>query len=193
MDGKTPRILETAEGTRITSSIVAFAKDGEVLVGQQRDNAIYAIKHLIGRRHDDPAIQHIINKCRAVKADNGDAWMKYAAQRQLGTEIKHTVITVPAYFNDAQRQATKDAARICSLDVLNTIDGPTAVALAFGLNKAEERTVAVYHLGGSTFNISILKIQNGIIKVLSTNGDTALCGENFDAQFSRVYCEQVQE
>lgn len=212
MEGKTPRVIENAEGARTTPSVVAFTKEGELVVGQPAkrqaivnpENTIYAVKRLIGRRYDDPAVQHDIKTVpyKIVKADNGDAWveargkkyspsqisaftlgkMKDTAEGYLGKKIKHAVITVPAYFNDAQRQATKDAGRIAGLNVLSLMDEPAAAALAFGLDKAEDRTVAVYDLGGSTFNFSILKIQNGVIQVKSTHGDTALGGKNFDAQ-----------
>ncbi|KAF9984144.1 Stress-70 protein, mitochondrial [Modicella reniformis] len=211
MEGKTPRVIENAEGARTTPSVVAFTKEGELVVGQPAkrqaivnpENTIYAVKRLIGRRHDDPAVQHDIKTVsyKIVKAENGDAWveargkiyspsqisafilgkMKDTAEGYLSKKIKHAVITVPAYFNDAQRQATKDAGTIAGLDVLRVINEPTAAALAFGFDKTTDKTVAVYDLGGGTFDISILEIQNGVFEVKSTNGDTALGGEDFDA------------
>ncbi|KAG0320745.1 Stress-70 protein, mitochondrial [Dissophora globulifera] len=211
MEGKTPRVIENAEGARTTPSVVAFTKEGELVVGQAAkrqavvnpENTIYAVKRLIGRRFEDSAVQHDIKTVsyKIVKADNGDAWvesrgkkyspsqisafilgkMKDTADGYLGKKVKHAVITVPAYFNDAQRQATKDAGQISGLDVLRVINEPTAAALAFGLDKTADKTVAVYDLGGGTFDISILEIQNGVFEVKSTNGDTALGGEDFDA------------
>ncbi|KAF8931431.1 Stress-70 protein, mitochondrial [Dissophora ornata] len=211
MEGKTPRVIENSEGARTTPSVVAFTKEGELVVGQAAkrqavvnpENTIYAVKRLIGRRFEDSAVQHDIKTVsyRIVKADNGDAWveargkkyspsqisafilgkMKDTADGYLGKKVKHAVITVPAYFNDAQRQATKDAGMISGLDVLRVINEPTAAALAFGLDKTADKTVAVYDLGGGTFDISILEIQNGVFEVKSTNGDTALGGEDFDA------------
>ncbi|KAF9116268.1 Stress-70 protein, mitochondrial [Mortierella sp. AM989] len=211
MEGKTPRVIENSEGARTTPSVVAFTKEGEMVVGQAAkrqavvnpENTIYAAKRLIGRKFDDPAVQHDIKTVsyKIVKADNGDAWveargkryspsqisafilgkMKDTADGYLGRKVKHAVITVPAYFNDAQRQATKDAGMIAGLDVLRVINEPTAAALAFGLDKTADKTVAVYDLGGGTFDISILEIQNGVFEVKSTNGDTALGGEDFDA------------
>ncbi|CAO3564375.1 unnamed protein product [Mortierella alpina] len=211
MEGKVPRVIENAEGARTTPSVVAFTKEGEMVVGQAAkrqavvnpENTIYAAKRLIGRKFDDPAVQHDIKTVsyKIVKADNGDAWveargkryspaqisafilgkMKDTADGYLGRKTKHAVITVPAYFNDAQRQATKDAGTIAGMDVLRVINEPTAAALAFGLDKTADKTVAVYDLGGGTFDISILEIQNGVFEVKSTNGDTALGGEDFDA------------
>ncbi|KAG0359967.1 hsp7-like protein [Gamsiella multidivaricata] len=211
MEGRTPRVIENAEGARTTPSVVAFTKEGELVVGQAAkrqavvnpENTIYAVKRLIGRKFEDAAVQHDIKTVsyKIVKADNGDAWveargkkyspsqisafilgkMKDTADGYLGKKVRHAVITVPAYFNDAQRQATKDAGTIAGLDVLRVINEPTAAALAFGLDKTADKTVAVYDLGGGTFDISILEIQNGVFEVKSTNGDTALGGEDFDA------------
>jgi molecular chaperone DnaK len=210
MEGKTAKVIENAEGTRTTPSIVAFLADGERLVGQPAkrqavtnpENTLYAIKRLIGRTFDDPTTQ----KDRAMvpykieRADNGDAWvevsgkkyspsqisafilqkMKDSAERYLGEAVSQAVITVPAYFNDAQRQATKDAGRIAGLEVLRIINEPTAAALAYGLDKQEGKTIAVYDLGGGTFDVSILEIGDGVFEVKSTNGDTFLGGEDFD-------------
>ena len=198
MEGKTAKVIENAEGTRTTPSIVAFLADGERLVGQPAkrqavtnpENTLYAIKRLIGRTFDDPTTQ----KDRAMvpykieRADNGDAWvevsgkkyspsqisafilqkMKDSAERYLGEAVSQAVITVPAYFNDAQRQATKDAGRIAGLEVLRIINEPTAAALAYGLDKQEGKTIAVYDLGGGTFDVSILEIDDGVIEVLAT-------------------------
>ncbi|KAF9976617.1 Stress-70 protein, mitochondrial [Actinomortierella ambigua] len=211
MEGKVPKVIENSEGARTTPSVVAFTKDDEMVVGQPAkrqavvnpENTIYATKRLIGRKFSDPAVQHDVQTVpyKIIKADNGDAWveargkryspsqisafvlgkMKDTAEGYLGKKIKHAVITVPAYFNDSQRQATKDAGTIAGLDVLRVINEPTAAALAFGLEKTADKTVAVYDLGGGTFDISILEIQNGVFEVKSTNGDTALGGEDFDA------------
>ncbi|KAF9915001.1 Stress-70 protein, mitochondrial [Lobosporangium transversale] len=223
MEGKNPRVIENAEGARTTPSVVAFTKDNEMVVGQPAkrqavvnpENTIYAVKRLIGRRYDDQAVQHDIKTVpyKIVKADNGDAWveargkkyspsqisafilgkMKDTADGYLGKKVKHAVITVPAYFNDAQRQATKDAGTIAGLDVLRVINEPTAAALAFGLDKTADKTVAVYDLGGGTFDISILEIQNGVFEVKSTNGDTALGGEDFDATLVKYVTNEFKK
>ncbi|CAO3674519.1 hypothetical protein G6F70_000101 [Rhizopus microsporus] len=215
MEGKNPRVIENAEGARTTPSIVAFTKDGELLVGQaakrqavvNSQNTVYATKRLIGRQFKDPAVQADIPAVsyKIVAHTNGDAWveangqkyspsqigafvlgkMKETAEGYLGKKVKHAVITVPAYFNDAQRQATKDAGKIAGLDVLRVINEPTAAALAYGLDKSGDSTIAVYDLGGGTFDISILEIQNGVFEVKSTNGDTALGGEDFDSHLVR--------
>ncbi|CAO3637484.1 unnamed protein product [Cunninghamella blakesleeana] len=211
MEGKNPRVIENAEGARTTPSVVAFAKDGELLVGQAAkrqavvnpENTIYATKRLIGRTFKDPTVQSDIGAVsyKIVPHSNGDAWveaqgkkyspsqmgafvlgkMKETAEGFLGKKVKNAVITVPAYFNDAQRQATKDAGKIAGLDVMRVINEPTAAALAYGLDKAGDKTIAVYDLGGGTFDISILEIQSGVFEVKSTNGDTALGGEDFDS------------
>ncbi|KAG0374633.1 Stress-70 protein, mitochondrial [Mortierella sp. AD032] len=223
MEGKIPRVIENAEGARTTPSVVAFTKEGEMVVGQAAkrqavvnpENTIYATKRLIGRKFSDPAVQHDIKTVsyKIVKADNGDAWveargkryspsqisafvlgkMKDTADGYLGKKVKHAVITVPAYFNDAQRQATKDAGTIAGLDVLRVINEPTAAALAFGLDKTKDKTVAVYDLGGGTFDISILEIQNGVFEVKSTNGDTALGGEDFDALLVKFVMDEFKK
>ena len=223
MEGKVPRVIENAEGARTTPSVVAFTKEGEMVVGQAAkrqaivnpENTIYATKRLIGRKFSDPAVQHDIKTVpyKIIKADNGDAWveargkkyspsqisafvlgkMKDTADGYLGKKVKHAVITVPAYFNDAQRQATKDAGTIAGLDVLRVINEPTAAALAFGLDKTKDKTVAVYDLGGGTFDISILEIQNGVFEVKSTNGDTALGGEDFDALLVKYVMDEFKK
>ncbi|ESO00354.1 hypothetical protein HELRODRAFT_185768 [Helobdella robusta] len=210
MEGKTPKVLENSEGARTTPSVVAFTNDGERLVGQparrqavtNSKNTLYATKRLIGRRYDDPEIQKDMKNLsyKIVKASNGDAWleaqgkvyspsqigafvltkMKETAENYLGVTVKNAVITVPAYFNDSQRQATKDAGQIAGLNVLRVINEPTAAALAYGMDKAEDKLIAVYDLGGGTFDISILEIQKGVFEVKSTNGDTLLGGEDFD-------------
>jgi len=209
MDGSQPRIIENAEGARTTPSIVAFTEN-ERLVGQaakrqavtNATNTVFAVKRLIGRRHDDPVIVKDQKNMpyKIVNGGNGDAWvevrgekyspaqvsaiilqkMKETAESYLGETVTQAVITVPAYFNDAQRQATKDAGRIAGLEVLRIINEPTAAALAYGLDKKEARTIAVYDLGGGTFDITILEIDDGLFEVKSTNGDTFLGGEDFD-------------
>lgn len=222
MDGKETRVMENNEGARTTPSIVAFAKNGEKLVGQPAkrqaitnpDNTIFAFKRLIGRRFDDPMVKKAIEHSpfKIVKGDNGDAWveidgkkvspselsamvlqkMKDTAEAYLGTKVTQAVITVPAYFNDAQRQATKDAGKIAGLEVLRLVNEPTAAALAYGLGEDVKghKTVAVYDLGGGTFDISILEIGDGVVEVKATNGDTFLGGEDFD---SRIINWMVQE
>ena len=223
MEGKEPRVLENAEGTRTTPSVVAFTEDGEILVGipakrqavTNPENTIFAIKRLIGRRFDDPIVKKHIELVpyKVVAADNGDAWvevrgkkyspqqisayilekMKETAERALGGEVKQAVITVPAYFNDAQRQATKDAGKIAGLDVQRIINEPTAAALAYGLDKKEEGTIAVYDLGGGTFDISILEIGDGVFEVKSTNGDTFLGGEDFDMRIVDYLADEFKK
>ena len=203
-------MIENAEGARTTPSIVAFTDDGERLVGQPAkrqavtnpENTIFAVKRLIGRRYDDPVTEKDkkLVPYKIVKGDNGDAWveaggkkqspsqisamilqkMKETAEAYLGEKVEKAVITVPAYFNDAQRQATKDAGKIAGLEVLRIINEPTAAALAYGLDKKEGKTIAVYDLGGGTFDISVLEIGDGVFEVKSTNGDTFLGGEDFD-------------
>ncbi len=210
MEGKDVRVIENAEGARTTPSMVAFADNGERLVGQSAKrqavtnptNTLFAVKRLIGRRYDDPVVQKDIGMVpyKIIRADNGDAWveargerfspsqisafvlmkMKETAEAYLGTKVTQAVITVPAYFNDSQRQATKDAGRIAGLEVLRIINEPTAAALAYGLDKKKSGTIAVYDLGGGTFDISILEIGDGVFEVKATNGDTFLGGEDFD-------------
>ncbi|MER8467270.1 molecular chaperone DnaK [Mesorhizobium sp. M1396] len=210
MDGKEPKVIENAEGARTTPSIVAINGDDERLVGQPAkrqavtnpENTIFAVKRLIGRRYDDPVTEKDkkLVPYKIIKGDNGDAWveaggrkqspsqisamilqkMKETAEAYLGEKVEKAVITVPAYFNDAQRQATKDAGKIAGLEVLRIINEPTAAALAYGLDKKEGKTIAVYDLGGGTFDISVLEIGDGVFEVKSTNGDTFLGGEDFD-------------
>jgi molecular chaperone DnaK len=210
MEGKDPKVIENAEGARTTPSMVGLTEENEVLVGQPAkrqavtnpENTIFAIKRLIGRRHEDPTVakDKKLVPYQIVKADNGDAWveargekyapsqisayvlqkMKETAERYLGETVSEAVITVPAYFNDSQRQATKDAGKIAGLDVLRIINEPTAAALAYGLDKQDGVTIAVYDLGGGTFDVSILELGDGVFEVKSTNGDTFLGGEDFD-------------
>ncbi|KAL7291459.1 hypothetical protein TKK_0014727 [Trichogramma kaykai] len=211
MEGKQPKVIENAEGSRTTPSYVAFTKDGERLVGMPAKrqavtnsaNTFYATKRLIGRRFEDAEVKKDMQTVsyKIVKASNGDAWvqgsdgkmyspsqigafvlmkMKETAESYLGTPVKNAVVTVPAYFNDSQRQATKDAGQIAGLNVLRVINEPTAAALAYGMDKTEDKIIAVYDLGGGTFDISILEIQKGVFEVKSTNGDTFLGGEDFD-------------
>src|SRR5919106_429048 len=207
MEGGKPKVIENSEGARTTPSVVAFTKDGERLIGQpvtNPDNTIFAVKRLIGRRFDDPITKKDTELVpyKIVKGSNGDAWveaggkdyspsqisafilqkMKETAEAYLGETVTQAVITVPAYFNDAQRQATKDAGQIAGLEVLRIINEPTAAALAYGLEKQDGKTIAVYDLGGGTFDISILEIGDGVFEVKSTNGDTFLGGEDFDAK-----------
>lgn len=223
MDGKTPRVIENAEGSRTTPSVVAFVKDGERLVGTPAKrqavtnpaNTIGATKRLIGRRFEDKTVQEDMRtqSYKIVKASNGDAWveaqgklyspsqmgafvltkMKDTAAAFLGTPIKDAVITVPAYFNDSQRQATKDAGQISGLNVLRVINEPTAAALAYGLDKTEDKIIAVYDLGGGTFDVSVLEIQRGVFEVKSTNGDTHLGGEDFDNVLVDFLCSEFKK
>ncbi|EDO47723.1 predicted protein [Nematostella vectensis] len=210
MDGKTPKVIENAEGSRTTPSVVAFTPEGERLVGAPArrqaitnpQNTLYATKRYIGRRFDAPEIKKDLKNVsyKIVRASNGDAWfevagkvyspsqvgafvlmkMKETAESYLGTNVNNAVVTVPAYFNDSQRQATKDAGQIAGLNVLRVINEPTAAALAYGMDKTEDKIIAVYDLGGGTFDISILEIQKGVFEVKATNGDTYLGGEDFD-------------
>ena len=223
MDGKTPKVIENSEGGRTTPSIVAFTADGERLVGQPAKRqavtnptrTIFAVKRLIGRRFDDPTVKQDqkLVPYKIVRADNGDAWveadgqkyspsqisafilqkMKETAESYLGEKVEKAVITVPAYFNDAQRQATKDAGKIAGLEVLRIINEPTAAALAYGLEKNEGKTIAVYDLGGGTFDISILEIGDGVFEVKSTNGDTFLGGEDFDMRLVDYLADEFRK
>jgi molecular chaperone DnaK len=223
MEGKTPRVIENAEGMRTTPSIVAFTDDGERLVGQPAkrqavtnpEKTIFAVKRLIGRRYDDPMVEKDkkLVPYKISKASNGDAWveadgkqyspsqisaftlqkMKETAEAHLGQKVEQAVITVPAYFNDAQRQATKDAGKIAGLEVLRIINEPTAAALAYGLDKQKTGTIAVYDLGGGTFDVSILEIGDGVFEVKSTNGDTFLGGEDFDMRLVNYLADEFQK
>jgi len=222
MDGSQPRIIENSEGARTTPSIVAYTET-ERLVGQaakrqavtNASNTIFAVKRLIGRRHDDPVIVKDQKNMpyKITNGGNGDAWvevrgekyspaqvsavilqkMKETAESYLGETVTQAVITVPAYFNDAQRQATKDAGRIAGLEVLRIINEPTAAALAYGLDKKEARTIAVYDLGGGTFDITILEIDDGLFEVKSTNGDTFLGGEDFDMRIVNYLADEFKK
>ncbi|MFZ1044572.1 MAG: molecular chaperone DnaK, partial [Pseudolabrys sp.] len=223
MEGKTPKVIENAEGMRTTPSIVAFTDDGERLVGQPAkrqavtnpEKTIFAVKRLIGRRYDDPMVEKDkkLVPYKITRASNGDAWveadgkayspsqisafilqkMKETAEANLGQKVDQAVITVPAYFNDAQRQATKDAGKIAGLEVLRIINEPTAAALAYGLDKQKTGTIAVYDLGGGTFDISILEIGDGVFEVKSTNGDTFLGGEDFDMRLVNYLADEFQK
>jgi len=223
MDGKTPKVIENSEGGRTTPSIVAFTSDGERLVGQPAKRqavtnptrTVFAVKRLIGRRFDDKTVKadQKLVPYKIVAGDNGDAWvdidgqkyspsqisaftlqkMKETAEAYLGEKVEKAVITVPAYFNDAQRQATKDAGKIAGLDVLRIINEPTAAALSYGLEKSEGKTIAVYDLGGGTFDISILEIGDGVFEVKSTNGDTFLGGEDFDMRLVDYLADEFRK
>jgi molecular chaperone DnaK len=223
MEGATPKVIENAEGARTTPSIVAFTDDGERLVGQPAkrqavtnpEKTIFAVKRLVGRRYDDPMVEKDkkLVPYKISKAGNGDAWveadgksyspsqisafilqkMKETAEAYLGQKVEQAVITVPAYFNDAQRQATKDAGKIAGLEVLRIINEPTAAALAYGLDKQKTGTIAVYDLGGGTFDISILEIGDGVFEVKSTNGDTFLGGEDFDMRLVNYLADEFQK
>lgn len=223
MDGKNAKVIENAEGARTTPSIVAFADNGERLVGQPAkrqavtnpEGTIFAVKRLIGRRFDDKTVEKdkALVPYAIVRGDNGDAWveaggkkyspsqisamilqkMKETAEAYLGEKVEQAVITVPAYFNDAQRQATKDAGKIAGLDVLRIINEPTAAALAYGLEKKEGKTIAVYDLGGGTFDISVLEIGDGVFEVKSTNGDTFLGGEDFDMRLVSYFADEFKK
>ncbi|MCC4296932.1 molecular chaperone DnaK [Aurantimonas coralicida] len=223
MDGKNAKVIENAEGARTTPSMVAFTDDGERLVGQPAkrqavtnpEDTLFAIKRLIGRTFQDPTTQKDKGMVpyKIVNADNGDAWveaagekyspsqisamilqkMKETAEAYLGEKVEKAVITVPAYFNDAQRQATKDAGKIAGLDVLRIINEPTAAALAYGLDKNDGKTIAVYDLGGGTFDVSVLEIGDGVFEVKSTNGDTFLGGEDFDMRLVDYFASEFKK
>jgi molecular chaperone DnaK len=223
MDGANPKVIENAEGARTTPSMVAFSKDGERLVGQPAkrqavtnpEGTLFAVKRLIGRRYDDKVVGKDKNLVpfKIVAAENGDAWveasgqkyspsqvsamilqkMKETAESYLGETITQAVITVPAYFNDSQRQATKDAGKIAGLEVLRIINEPTAAALAYGLDKKAAGTIAVYDLGGGTFDVSVLEIGDGVFEVKSTNGDTFLGGEDFDMRLVDYFADEFKK
>src|SRR5665213_3998986 len=223
MEGKDVRVIENSEGARTTPSMVAFSDSGERLVGQSAkrqavtnpSNTLYAIKRLIGRRYDDPTVAKDKGMVpfEIVKGDNGDAFvqvrgekyapsqisafvlgkMKETAEAHLGEKVTQAVITVPAYFNDAQRQATKDAGKIAGLEVLRIINEPTAAALAYGLDKKSSGTIAVYDLGGGTFDVSVLEIGDGVFEVKSTNGDTFLGGEDFDQRVVNFLSDEFKK
>ncbi|MDG2242493.1 MAG: molecular chaperone DnaK [Rhodospirillaceae bacterium] len=223
MDGSDPRVIENTEGGRTTPSMVAFAESGERLVGQAAkrqavtnpENTLFAIKRLIGRRFADPTVKKDqgLVPYSIIKGENGDAWveankdkyspsqlsafilqkMKETAESYLGESVSEAVITVPAYFNDSQRQATKDAGKIAGLDVLRIINEPTAAALAYGMDKEASGTIAVYDLGGGTFDVSILEIGDGVFEVKSTNGDTFLGGEDFDARIIDYLADEFKK
>src|SRR6202790_2076195 len=223
MEGSTPKVIENAEGMRTTPSIVAFTDEGERLVGQPAkrqavtnpERTIFAVKRLIGRRYDDPMVEKDkkLVPYKISRASNGDAWveiegksyspsqisafilqkMKETAEAYLGAKVEQAVITVPAYFNDAQRQATKDAGKIAGLEVLRIINEPTAAALAYGLDKSKTGTIAVYDLGGGTFDISILENGGGVFEVKATNGDPFLGGEDFDMRLVNYLADEFQK
>ncbi len=223
MDGKTPKVIENAEGVRTTPSVVAFTEDGERLIGQTArrqavtnpEQTFFAIKRLIGRKMDDPMVKKdaAMVPYKIVPGKNGDAWvqgrdkkyspsevsafilqkMKETAESYLGMPVTQAVITVPAYFNDAQRQATKDAGKIAGLEVLRIINEPTAAALAYGFDKEDGKTIAVYDLGGGTFDVSILEIGDGVFEVKSTNGDTFLGGEDFDMRIVDYLADEFKK
>merc|ERR1711965_792423 len=223
MEGSQAKVLENAEGARTTPSVVAFTEENEKLIGQPAkrqavtnpENTIFAVKRLIGRNFEDPTVKKDIAAApfKIVNSEKGDAWieakgekyapsqisafvlqkMKETAEKYLGEEVTQAVITVPAYFNDAQRQATKDAGKIAGLEVLRIINEPTAAALAYGLEKKGSKTIAVYDLGGGTFDISILEIDDGLFEVKSTNGDTFLGGEDFDLRIVNYLSDEFKK
>ena len=223
MDGKDPKVIENAEGSRTTPSIVSFGNEDERLVGQPAkrqgvtnpENTFFAIKRLIGRSFEDPMVKKDADMVpfNIIKSESGDAWVesnanKYSpsqisafilqklkedAERYLGEKVEKAVITVPAYFNDAQRQATKDAGKIAGLEVERIVNEPTAAALAYGLDKKDGKTIAVYDLGGGTFDISVLEIGDGVFEVKSTNGDTFLGGEDFDARLLEYLADEFKK
>ena len=223
MDGKDAKVIENSEGVRTTPSIVGFTDAGERLVGQPAkrqavtnpENTLFAIKRLIGRRYDDPLTEKDKDMVpfKIVSGESGDAWveaagdkyspsqisaftlqkMKETAESYLGEDVTQAVITVPAYFNDSQRQATKDAGKIAGLEVLRIINEPTAAALAYGLEKKESGTIVVYDLGGGTFDVSALEIGDGVFEVKSTNGDTFLGGEDFDVRIVDYLADEFKK
>src|SRR3979490_987935 len=213
MEGRQAKVIENAEGARTTPSMVAFGKDGEAVTNPE--NPTFAIRRLMGRRFDDPIVEKdkALVSYKIVRGDNGDAWveangkkyspsqisafilqkMKETAERHLGEKVEQAVITVPAYFNDAQRQATKDAGKIAGLEVLRIINEPTAAALAYGLDKKKAGKIAVYDLGGGTFDISVLDIGDGVFAVKATNGDTFLGGEDFDKRIIDYLADEFKK
>src|SRR5207244_7102582 len=223
MEGRNAKVIENSEGMRTTPSMVAFTESGERLVGQSAkrqavtnpENTFFAIKRLIGRRFTDPMVTRDMDLVpyKIIPGGNGDAWvesrgkkyapsqisafaltkMKETAEAYLGQPVTQAVITVPAYFNDAQRQATKDAGKIAGLEVLRIINEPTAAALAYGLDKKSSGTIAVYDLGGGTFDVSVLEIGDGVFEVKSTNGDTFLGGEDFDMRLVDYFADEFQK
>jgi len=223
MDGSQAKVLENSEGTRTTPSVVAFGENNEKLVGQSAkrqavtnpENTLFAVKRLIGRNFDDESVKKDVSKVpyKIIKADNNDAWleargekyspsqisafilqkMKETAEKYLGQAVTKAVITVPAYFNDSQRQATKDAGKIAGLEVLRIINEPTAASLAYGLDKKGGKKIAVYDLGGGTFDVSILEIGDGVFEVKSTNGDTFLGGEDFDDKIVNYLADEFKK
>ena len=222
MEGGNAKVIENAEGARTTPSIVAFTDNDETLVGQAAkrqtvtnpENTLFAIKRLIGRPYSDEKVSKDKDMVpyKIVKSDGGDAWvsaavsyapsqvsayilqkMKETAEAHLGHDVTEAVITVPAYFNDAQRQATKDAGKIAGLDVLRIINEPTAASLSYGLDKKESGTIVVYDLGGGTFDVSVLEIGDGVFEVKSTNGDTFLGGEDFDTKIVEFLVEEFKK
>ena len=222
MDGQSGKVIENLEGARTTPSMVAFLENGERLVGQpakrqavtNHENTVFAVKRLIGRKFDDPLTQKDkdLVPYSIVRSDGGDAWvrsrgkdyspsqvsafilmkMKEIAEAHLGEKVTQAVITVPAYFNDSQRQATKDAGRIAGLEVLRIINEPTAAALAYGMDKKNNGSIVVYDLGGGTFDVSILEIGDGVFEVKATNGDTFLGGEDFDARIINYVADEFK-
>ena len=223
LEGNQAKVIENSEGTRTTPSIIGYMEDGEILVGAPAKrqavtnpkSTLYAVKRLIGRRFEDSEVQKDIDMMpfSIVKAENGDAWlsvrdeklappqvsaevlrkMKKTAEDYLGQDVSEAVITVPAYFNDAQRQATKDAGKIAGLEVKRIINEPTAAALAYGLDKKKTGTIAVFDLGGGTFDISILEIGDGVFEVKATNGDTQLGGEDFDNVLIEYFASEFKK
>src|SRR5262245_37762983 len=221
MEGREPKVLTNEEGSRITPSVVAFTKDGERLVGQvakrqaitNPERTIYSIKRFMGRRFDEVGEEIKLVPYKVVRASNGDARveidgkqysppeisamilqkMKQSAEDYLGEKVNEAVITVPAYFNDAQRQATKDAGKIAGLDVKRIVNEPTAAALAYGLDKKKEEVIAVYDFGGGTFDISILEVGEGVVEVKATNGDTHLGGDNIDQRLIQWITDEFRK
>src|SRR5256885_4127825 len=221
VEGGNPTVIANQEGSRLTPSVAGFTKDGEILVGQvakreaitNPENTVFSIKRFMGRRYDEVLQEIKLVPYKVVKASNGDARvevrgkqysppeisamilrkLKEAAEAYLGEKVTQAVITVPAYFNDAQRQATKDAGKIAGLEVLRIINEPTAAALAYGLDKAKQGLIAVYDLGGGTFDVSILEIGDGVFEVKSTNGDTFLGGEDFDMRLVSYLADEFQK